>query len=180
MTLDDRQSERIARWLDGHPVDLTEAERAVAEEIQRDQTLLESEVPAPRAAMERARQQMRAELARTARHGLQTRWFARVAAALLIACTTWLLFTALPTKKPAHAPPTEIAEVPLEELLDAMEHSTVFADLDQLEQEIAEIRAEIAVSTQNEATDLKIEAIEQQLNNLWIEDLDDGFLIDAG
>ena len=68
MMLTDEQYERIARWLDGERIPLTDAERAAADEVRRDESavasLLDARPPAGGAVAGAVQQAMLAEIRR--------------------------------------------------------------------------------------------------------------------
>ena len=68
MMLTDEQYERIARWLDGERIPLTDAERAAADEVRRDESavapLLDAPPPAAGAVAGAVQQVMLAEIRR--------------------------------------------------------------------------------------------------------------------
>lgn len=93
MAMSEANYERIGRWLDGEPIELTSEERMVADEIRRDQLVLDVPIDPRRQhqAMDHARRRMTAELARPSRRkrylALLTSVEAAAVAALLL--VTW-------------------------------------------------------------------------------------------
>ena len=83
MSLTERHYERVARWMDGERIELTEPEQAVARELQDGQALLARrlDAPMPPTAMHKARRRLIAELARPSRWALRIRHTAMAAAA---------------------------------------------------------------------------------------------------
>ena len=184
MPLNEEQYERIARWLDGEPIELSEVERAVAEEIRRDEAFVASLAPvqAPTTALDRARRRMTAELARPSH---RTNWvgrFAVAAAAVAIAVlAAWMLMSDPGTKKtPIAKPGPENGEVPFEVVLEHMDDDTQLDEIDVLGDELAELRADIFLTMDEPEIDTEINALESELENvllngtgdwLWEEDV---------
>lgn len=93
MQLDDRQYERVQQWLEGQNVELSDAQRQAAEELQQDQQRLGRllDVPMPAQALQRARRRMVAELARPRFNW--RRWAVPVGGALAAAAALVLAVT---------------------------------------------------------------------------------------
>ena len=184
MPMTDEQYERIAGWLDGRDVALSEAERAVADEIRRDERMLASAGGGdwPRKALVRASRRMTAELARPSRR----LWVSRLAAAGAVAAAIIVAAALLPTgpvgtKRPViETLGTVIAGPDLKELkiliekaeesIGEMEESIrpgVVVEL--LAGELESIEAEMLVTAEVGGTDLEINAMEDELDSILLD-----------
>jgi len=176
MRLTERQSERVARFLDGEAIELTDIERAAAEQFRRDEAALGSMLiaAAPGKAMARARRRMLAATASGRRffRRLAIGAGAAAAAAILIAAAAiWL------RSSPGGAP---------EELTDATEllaeiygESCPDVDLDLLAEELEYLEAEIVVSRPTGSIEAELDDLERSVEIFWLED-DDGSWLESG
>ena len=133
----EEQFERVARWLDGEPVELSAAEREIADAIQRDERRMAAEldVSTPTAAMARARRRATAALA-----GRRRRWWPAVAATAAAAAIV-LVAISLRGPTPPIDPPGGDA-VPMEVVLADVGE----VDLDLLAEEVETLAAEVRLS----------------------------------
>jgi len=176
MALNERQSERVARFLDGERIELTEVERAAAGEFRRDEEALESMLPAfvPDKTMARARRRMVGALGRPGRLsrrlalGVGT---AAAAAILIAAVAIWLRST--PTRAPEKL--TNATEL----LVEVYSDSYADVDLDLLAEELEYLEAEMVVSRSGDSIETELDDLERSLEMFWLED-DDGAWLDAG
>ena len=173
MAITEEQYERIALWLDGQDVALGEAERAAADEIRRDEALLGAvEMRAPRGALDRASRRIGAELARPTRRLRIARFVAvtTAAAAAIILATALLMPDPAPVAPVGHDPDGETIAKKVETLIDEMEESIrpqmmvelLAADLESLE-------AEMLVTAEIGEMDLKINALENEIDSILLD-----------
>ena len=173
MTMNDEQYQRIARWLDGADVLLSEAELAAADEIVRGERTLAPLMPAdvPHEVLARASRRMTAELLRPARR----LWIRRAAAAAAAAAAIIVLAILLnqgtppPAKLPTRAPGVEMADMPIETLVEQMEAATrpgVVVEL--LAGELRSIEADMLVTAEMGGVDLKINAMEDEFDDILL------------
>jgi len=173
MALSEKEYERIADWLDGRDVPLTEAERAVAEEVRRDERMLASAAGGdwPRKAFERASRRMTAELARPRRLWIG-RFAATAAAAAAIVAIALLLPTGphTPTTLTDGGEGTSTAPVPIETLVEQMEESVrppVVVEL--LAGELESLEADVVVSAEIGPMELEINAMEVEFERILLD-----------
>ena len=151
MQWNEQQAERIARWLDGEDVALTDAERADAEALRNEQQAVGRLLDAapPRRAMDRARRRLLAELARPQRRKRRIGILvgAAAAAVILIVATAALVVN----RKPTAVIETQAQQpVTIEELVEAARQSEFDDEIDLLAGEVDRLRAEMVVSTSAE------------------------------
>jgi len=178
MEPNDQQYERIARWLDGEPVELTDEERSVAEEIRRSEGELGTILPAtpPAKAMIRARRRMQAELARPRRARMPSVRYAAVAAAAAAA----ILIALAMFWHSARPGSLEIVIPPLPPDVLVAEASKVGAavELEVLEQEIDALEAELLTTVWPPPAemDADFDEVEQEMDEFWMEEPFGGLL----
>lgn len=173
-SLNEEQYERVARHLDGAHEPLSPAEEAAATEVRRDELLLVGrlDVTVPPEAMARARRRLVAALARPARR--PTRWHhygiraaVGVAAAGLLAV---VLFRPPPRHDTAEAPGLRAPGVSLNTWYGAMRESATDDEIDLIGRELDELEAEMIVSQPLSHVELELDAIEQDIEELWLEE----------
>ena len=177
MALNDGQYERIAEWLDlprggGGRVELTADERAAAEQIRRAEAELAARLAceAPRAAMDRARRRMLAELARPARRrpdGTRLRYIAAAAAAAAIVLGV-MLFRGPGPQGPQT--PVALPNLPTDTLVaEALKSGS--ADLDLLAGEIDAFEVDLLASGWPAAADPAggLDELEHEIDEFWME-----------
>jgi len=157
--LTEEQYRRVAQWLDGQPVSLSEAERAAAEALRKDEAFFAGVAPAeaPTSALQRAGRRMRAEMARPSHKVVWLRRLGAVAAAAIVvaAASLWQR----PVTEPA-------SELPVETVLAEMENAVSAGEVDLLADELASFEAELLPTAATDVTDLEIEAIESSVDDL--------------
>lgn len=142
--LSEKQYERVARWLDGEAVELTEAERRAGESIRREERAVKAWLATapPTEAVRRAKARMTAELARP-RSRVWRRAAMAVGAAAAIAAAV-LLATRVGPRKRTETPRPPVVESPrpgpeetfadvIDELAADDEISVVADDMERLE-----------------------------------------------
>jgi hypothetical protein len=159
--------ERIALWLDGDPIELTAEERAAADEIRRDELLLDSPIDAAdqRRAVDRAANVMRAALARPRRRkrylGILTAAEAVAVAAVLILFWT-VQFS---------GPDSEI-DWPDVYVVAAAEIDT-FDELDLFQDELNSIRTDLAAENWDATGDQDVDSLEEEIEEfMFFEPVD--------
>ena len=173
MSMNEKQYERIALWLDGQDVALSPAERVVADEICRSEEMLASSAGGdwPRKAYDRASRRMAAELARPRRLWIGRAAAAAAVAAAIIAIT--LLLPAGPAPVQQHAdntPGSKMADVPIETLIEQMEESIrpgVVVEL--LAGELESIEADMLVTAEIGEMEFEINAMEDEFESILLD-----------
>ena len=167
MSMTESNYERIALWLDGDPIELTADERAVADEIRRDELLLDSPINAvdQRRAIDRAANVLRAAMARPRR---RKRYLGILTAAEAVAvAAAVILFWAMPfVGTPA---PTDLEEVYVVAAadLDTLDELDIFQD------ELNSIQADLAAEDWGTTGDQDVDSLEEQLEDfLFFEPVD--------
>jgi hypothetical protein len=157
MTVNEESYERVARRLDGEEIALSPEERALAEEIARDEAALADslDVRAPQAAIDRARRRMTAEMGRPSLHLLRRiAWTAAAAAAILVvAVLAWHSpdKTTVPTASARH-----VSAEPDDATVDLVSRQVEDADV---------------VVQPPAAMDLRMEFVQQSINDFWTDEL---------
>ena len=142
MPSNNQRYDRLARWLDGEDISLSDAERAELEQFQRAEGRLAAmlDVRVPPGAMARARRRMVAELARP------RRWARRLGVAAAIAAAAAIV-VGVAVRWPADSPRPDgaAASVPLNVLVDVLRQSDRHEDLELLADQIDELAMEVAI-----------------------------------
>jgi len=169
--LKDEGYERVARWLDGDGLALTAEERAVAEELRRDESAVGSllDTPPPGRALDRARRR-----ANVALKGRVPRWrvglLGGAAAAAAAALVAIVLF---PAPEP---PPTRIAANPAPRttgtaFLAALNALATEDEIDTLAGDLDEIAADIVLTARPElhdpVMDVRIDMLEREIDEVY-------------
>lgn len=163
----DEQYERVARYLDGEPLELTDRELELAEEIRAGEAVVTAGID-PRLrhrAMDKARRRMSAELARPTRRRAVLACFAAaeavaVAAVLVIALT-------LQGIAPAPTPANSWTDVPLE-AIGLAESSEITEHISLVQQSIDLLEAELMSSiTSMDPVDYEDDDLDSGLEELW-------------
>jgi len=170
MELSDKKYRRVARWLDGEPVELTDSERSIAEEISRADLDLTGafEVPPPDRARERASRHLRAALAPVpARFIRFARPVAGVAAAVLLALAAgYLLLPPRPVSQPA---PTF---TDTRYVTDVPPHDDANLDLDLISFELDGLTADIVQAETTGTFEAEIDSLQRRLDGFWLEEVE--------
>jgi len=174
MSLNDQQYERVASWLDGEDIELSTAERAVAEEIRGDQALLAAtiELRRPRRALARAQRRMSAELARPSRRKVWLGWLTAAesvaVAAVVVAVMTIRVVT--PNGSDAIGRPSW-ASLPNELFYESLELITNGDDeIEDVRVGLEALEAEVLVSNPPSVTDMEMEDLQQKLEEFWLDE----------
>lgn len=166
------QYERIALWLDGEAVELSPSERALAEEVRRDEALLAgamTEVPVPARARERARKALRS--AAVPRSVVRVRFIgiaaagAAVAAALIVAAA--LRVHDLPIPPP---PERASAPVPVEVWIQTIARPPGGEAIAWVATQADLLEAEWAAARWAPALDRQTDAIQQEIADFLLND----------
>ncbi|HUU58281.1 MAG TPA: hypothetical protein VMZ50_01955 [Phycisphaerae bacterium] len=178
MEPNDQQYERIAQSLDGEPIELTDEEKSVAEEIRRSERELGTILAAtpPARAMIRARRRMQAELARPRRARMPSVRYAAVAAAAaaaIIIALAMFWHSARPRHLQIVIPP-----LPTETLVAEASKVGAAVELEVLEQEIEALEAEMlsTVLPRPAEMDADFDEVEQEIDEFWMEEPFPGLL----
>lgn len=168
MQLNEEQYERIAQWLDGRDINLSDIEREAAEEIRRDEKLMGDimTVDAPAEAFVRAQQRMSAELAKPVIRIIPLRRIAAAAAIILIAAGVWLVSQPGDTTLSGYSSKAPISAI-IDEMLEVTDDDTIALVTD----EVAQLRTELVVSPDYTMMDLEINAIEDEIKDVFLEDV---------
>ncbi|MBS3734848.1 MAG: hypothetical protein KGY99_07960 [Phycisphaerae bacterium] len=183
MNADDRYDERVARRLDGEPIALSDAERALADALRRDEDRLAKHlppVPMPAEARARATRRLRAALAarRTRRRwAAATGAIAAAAAVVVMTVTLWA-----PSREPARtdvakrhgATPTRAKPSALATARrDAAALDAILAEdeLSLVAREIASLAGEMALDATPDAIEMEIDAMEDRIDAFEAEPL---------
>jgi hypothetical protein len=168
MEPNESQSERIAQWLDGRDVPLTDPERSAAEDIRRREALLGGllEAPMPPQARARAVKALRRELGRRHRVLRVVIDIAAVAAAAVL-----IVALVLPSAAPAPAKP-----VPTAVLFDDDYRPTGAVELDAIAEQVDQVEARMAASLppvpeEGLATSASDEETGKIFDDPWLEEL---------
>ena len=172
-SMTDGQYERLARWLDGEDVQLTEAERIAADSIRRDETDLYGRLDtAPRrGAMARARRRMTASLAHPST-GTRWRHYAIRAAASVGAAVLVEAVLLRPTVTDDTLKGFASA-ASLDAWYNVVEDSTIVDEIDLIAHELDELEADVLTSLPPSPQEMELDAIERQIEDLLLEDVPD-------
>jgi anti-sigma-K factor RskA len=170
-TLNEEQYERVARWLDGEKVKLTPPEQDATEEICRAEADLASALDAAsrQASMDRARRRLAAALARPQLRLWRIGALAAAAAAVVLAAVLWH-----PTGQPPATAPQLTPQVQRGQAdgayLAALEYFAADDELDIVKHDLDDLAADLALAAAPRAIDLKMEAIEKDIDEFLFED----------
>ncbi len=178
MEREDRQFERIARWLDGENVQLSAEELAEAEIIRRDLDGFGEafNAPVPQGLLDRVNSKMMAELARPSH---RTQWVRRAACAFAAVGAVLVAFALLsgPAGESRKADPvaaTPRVDVPIEVVAQTMADSSKNVDLDALAHELDDLAADISSlklpSAGRDIEAMQADALEKDIKNFWLDD----------
>lgn len=174
MILREEQYERIARYLDGEPIELTTVEREAVTDLHLcDRELPPLEVPVPPGAMERARRRLVAAAARP--HAGRTRWWAwtggaiAAAAVVALAVGAWIAWQPKPQTP---APPATAVTAPANVFVAAMEDSDAQSEIAAVQVYVEDMDDDVIVDRAAptvEPVDVEIESLEDEIENLLLE-----------
>jgi len=170
MNFDDRQYERVARWLDGESVELTEAERQLAAEIRAGEAALAGrlDVELPSAALVRTARRMSAAAAGSGRSA----WWAAVGAAAAVAAALVVaVIIHQPTEQSAGLNLAAVQQTQV--FVQSLDQSAQDTQLDVLANQMDELDAEIQYSLvilPGEQMDRRLDEMEQSINDFWPTD----------
>ncbi len=172
MELNEQQYQRVARFLDGEPLELTPQERTVALDIRADMETLGvlKQIQPSSVAMAMARKRMAGELARPGRRGLRIACFAAAAAAAAIL----LVVTALPvgvTDQGGALP--ELARLSPSEIIAIYESDNDYAGMSSIDSELAELEADVYTPILAVAVGAGVDSFEHGGDIYWTDDLAD-------
>jgi hypothetical protein len=175
MMLNERQYERVARWLDGEDVELAPLERAAAEEIRRDEAAIAIALDAfpPTETRRRAHRRLAAALAHP-----RIGWW-RVAAAAAAAAAAVLIVVAFTRKAPQPQPTPTVVRPPErlhdEEPVEALIGLSAEDEIDLLTTDLVELTADIAAAEGPDGRgadiDVQIEVLEKELEEFYLYDM---------
>jgi hypothetical protein len=173
MGQDNQQDERIARFLDGEDVLLNADERAVAEDIRRQESAVGLLLPValPSAAAQRAQRQLRATLGSRRRLRLWTAAgvaAAGVAAAILLALSlTW-------NSGPSAGGPSTLTagvQVPQDVLKQSLASESDFdLEADLLAEELNQVEVETVTDSALSARESELLDLQENIREFWIDD----------
>ncbi len=175
MNLDERQYERIARFIDGEDVPLDEDERSAAEEMLylegRNRDLME--VSTPDTSMRLARQAMLDELRKSRTRRSFRRAVTGLAGLAAAAVITLVIGVHWMNNSVTSSPRQHTGG-------DDITHATYFALVHQadddlaismLEDEIELFEAELLASTRSQM-DWRMDSVQDQIDTFWFDDVD--------
>lgn len=163
MELNERQYERVGRYLDGEQIELTADERTVADEIRRMEAPLPAMLEAQPSgkAIDRARRRMLSELLRPGRRTLRIIWPAAAAVVLIAVTAVWVW-----RSHTTEAPPL----ISIDEVAGIYARPDENVDLDLIAEELHAMEAEIVVSTPIGTLDAELHDLEETLDTFWLEE----------
>ena len=161
----------IARWLDGEPLELTEEQHAVAQEISKLSSpvydVLDVQVPAGvlhrvNARLKQALAEQQRQRSKTGRIG----WLIAAAAAVIIAVSIWLFLLLGPggTQAPRFAQHQPIAQNDAREFIYTDDDS-IEMQIERLSHELANYRAELTIG-ENFPDEIVLAGIEQEIQDV--------------
>ncbi len=155
----------IARWLDGERVELTDWERALGEEIRRDERDLGAmlDVSTPPEVLERVRRRM------TGRRVPPRRRVIRIGATVgaLTAAAALVLGITLLWNHPRATPPPPV-EVAILDVDNARSESLGWeAEMEMLNLQLDELEVEIVVSARVDELGESLEFLEEEIEQFW-------------
>jgi hypothetical protein len=174
----EHDNEQIARWLDGDPVELTEAQRALADAMRDDQAAVGAYLNATPSADAVKQSQMAVQFA-SAQQGNRNRLGRFIGAAAAIAAAACLvMLLSAPTSDPLtpNSVPGQVASnttSDVDALLSAWDVSDDGFDVEMnlLEEALDQTQAELIVSEDSPSQlDTRIDALEQQIDGFWEDD----------
>ena len=161
----------IARWLDGEPLELTEEQRAVAQEISKLSSpvydVLDVQVPA--GVLHRVNARLKQALAEQQRQGSKTGrigWLIAAAAGVIIAVSIWLFLLLRPggTQAPRFAQHQPIAQNDARRFIYTDDDS-IEMQIERLSHELANYRAELTIG-ENFPDEIVLAGIEQEIQDV--------------
>ncbi len=163
----DQQYDRVARYLDGDPLELTDLERDLVEQVHSGLDIVQAGVDLQKRhqAMDKARRRMSAELARPARRKAVLACF--TAAEAIAVAAVLVIALALQAIKPATGPLDLWAAVPIEAIglgeTNAITEriSLVARDIDMLEVDL------LMPATTMDPASFEIDQLKYDLEQLW-------------
>jgi hypothetical protein len=174
----EHDNEQIARWLDGEPVELTDAQRALADAMRDDQSAVGAYLNAAPSDDAVRQSQMAVQFA-SAQQGNRNRFrrFVGATAAIAAAACLVMLFAA-PTNDPNTAGPVpgpvaSNTTSDTDALLGAWDVSDDGFDVEMnlLAEALDQTQAELIVSEDSPSQlDTRIDTLEQQIDGFWEDD----------
>jgi hypothetical protein len=172
----EQDNERVARWLDGEPVELTDAQRALAHAMRNDQATVGAHLDATPSA-DAVKQSQTAVQFASAQQGNRNRLGRFIGAATVIgaaACLVMLLSVPTDTPTPdSVSGPVASTTGDTDALLSAWDVSDDGFDVEMnlLADQLNQTQAELIVSEDSPSQlDTRIDALEQQINGFWEDD----------
>lgn len=165
--LNDAQYRRVAQWLDGEPVALSEVERATAEEIRRAESQLSGalEVAPPTRATDAAMAGIMPRLGGTRAKVLHVVRPAMVAAAAVL-----LALFALRVLSPG--PTRQVVDngLPVDQIVKVYDAGENNIDLDLITAEVNRLAANMAGPAPTNAIDAEIDDLQFNVDTFWLDD----------
>lgn len=165
MTPQDQDFEAVARWMDGEPVELTAAQRTLADELAANEAALSGRLDAVLPPVVLARVQARCQSGLAKRAHLAFRWGLRLAAGAVAAAAVAVIAVNF---MPRHVGPVPGASVLSAQDLESMLH-VPGADLDArarlLSAEIADYEVRLALADSN-PIDASVSALELDMQEV--------------
>ncbi len=170
MELNEQQYQRVARFLDGEPIELTPAEHTVVQDIRTGMETLDAlaQIQPSSGAMAMARKRMAGQIARGGRRGLRIASFAAAVAAAAIL----LIVTALPIGVTDHGGVLpELARLSPEQQADIWARTIDYAGMGDIESELAELEADVYSPVIAVAVGGEVNSLEYGGDIYWTDDL---------
>ena len=172
----EQNNERLARWLDGESVELTETQRALADAILEDHAVVGTHLDAIPSADAVKQSQMAVQFA-AAQQGNRNRLGRFIGAATIIgaaACLVMLLSVPTGTPTPDSVPgPVADTTGDTDALLSAWDVSDDGFDVEMnlLAEALDQTQAESIVAEDSSTQlDTRIDALEQEIDGFWDDD----------
>jgi len=170
MDLNDRQYERVGRFLAGETVELTDAERAAAEDLRRGEAEFSTalQVSPDQAVLDLALQKaMRTLNERRRRHILFLRPVA-AAAAIILAVAGWHFMTQADRSVAIVVEPLPVAEV-----ADVYALGESDMDLDLIATELADLSSEVLMQHETDRIETEMDDLQHRVSSFWLEAADE-------
>lgn len=163
----DQQYDRVARYLDGDPLELTDLERDLVEEVRNGLDIVQAGIDLPKRhqAMDKARRRMSAELARPARRRAVLACF--TAAEAIAVAAVLVIALALQAIAPIASPLNGWAAIPIEAI--GLGETNAFTEqIALVERDIDMLEADLLMpAITMDPASFEIDQLKYDLEQLW-------------